>query len=231
MAGVQTCAPERRRHVYGRHVGRRITAHLEGLLAGTLPALRLDLSRPPPSPLTDLFSAGTLDTWLEIGFGGGEHLAWQADHNRDIGFIGCEPFVRGVASLLARTQELGLSRLRIHDDDARFALDWLPDASIARVFVLFPDPWPKKRHRKRRLLQDEVLTTLARVMRSGAEFRFATDIADYGEMVLANMTARPEFRSRPGLLRDRPADWPVTRYEEKANQAGRLCRFYSFTRI
>ena len=172
--------------------------------------------------------------WLEIGFGGGEHLAWQAEHNPAIGIIGCEPFVRGVAGLIKRLDDEGRAtsaKLRIHNDDARFALDWLPDAGIGRVFVLFPDPWPKKRHRKRRLLNPDVLGQLARVMRRGALLRFATDIADYGDMVIEHMADQPGFAARPGLLADRPDDWPVTRYEQKAIAAGRSRRLYAFERV
>ena len=225
--------PIKRRLVYGRHVGRGLTDYQENLLQAALPALKLDLSQPAPGPLTALFGAAARDVWLEIGFGGGEHLAWQAQNNSGIGIIGCEPFVRGVASLVKRLQEQGIGpeAVRIHDDDARFCLDWLPDAAVSRVFVLFPDPWPKKRHRKRRLLNLDVLAELARVMRPGAMLRFATDIADYGEMVLEHMAAQPLFSASPGLLTERPADWPVTRYEQKAITAGRPCRLYVFTRV
>jgi tRNA (guanine-N7-)-methyltransferase len=223
--------PPKRRHVYGRHVGRALTTYQEGLLQAALPAVKLDLTQPAPQPLTALFDGETGDVWLEIGFGGGEHLAWQAEHHAGTGIIGCEPFVRGVAGLLTRLGETNASpAVRIHDDDARFALDWLPDASIGRVFVLFPDPWPKKRHRKRRLLNPDVLDKLARVMRPGAALRFATDIADYADMVEEHMAARTDFAANPGLLAQRPADWPVTRYEQKAIAAGRSCRLYVFTR-
>jgi tRNA (guanine-N7-)-methyltransferase len=208
------------------------------LLRTALPALKLDLTQPPPHPLTALFG-GARDVWLEIGFGSGEHLAWQAENSAGVGIIGCEPFVPGVAGLLKRLGGDGVTPLpedgpaalvRIHDDDARFALDWLPDASIGRVFVLFPDPWPKKRHRKRRLLNLDVLAELARVMRKGAALRFATDITDYGEMVEQHMATQADFAARPGLLAERPADWPQTRYEQKALAAGRTCRLYSFER-
>jgi tRNA (guanine-N7-)-methyltransferase len=174
------------------------------------------------------------DVWLEIGFGGGEHLAWQLEANPDVGVIGCEPFIRGVAGIIKRLDESGenlRARLRIHNDDARFALDWLPEASIGRVFVLFPDPWPKKRHRKRRLLNPDVLTALARVMRRGAMLRFATDIADYGDMVEEHMAPRMDFAAAPGLLAERPADWPITRYEQKAIAASRPRRLYVFERV
>ena len=173
--------------------------------------------------------------WLEVGFGGGEHLLWQVEHNPGIGIIGCEPFVRGVAGLVKRLSDQGLASaaapLRIHDDDARFALDWLPDTSIGRVFVLFPDPWPKKRHRKRRLLNPEVLGQLARIMSRGSVLRFATDIADYGDMIIEHMTHQSHFAAKPGLLTERPADWPVTRYEQKAIAAGRPRQLYIFERV
>jgi tRNA (guanine-N7-)-methyltransferase len=220
-----------RRLVYGRHVGRGLTQYQEELLKTALPELQLDLSQPAPRPLERLFGEGARDVWLEIGFGGGEHLAWQAKNHPAVGVIGCEPFVRGVAGLVKRLAEDGIDTVRIHDDDARFALEWLPESSIGRVFVLFPDPWPKKRHRKRRLLNPDVLTMLARVMRSGAVLRFATDIQDYAEMVEEHMAARSDFQPRPGLLSERPADWPVTRYEQKAIAAGRSCRLYAFARV
>jgi tRNA (guanine-N7-)-methyltransferase len=220
-----------RRLVYGRHVGRGLTPYQEDLLRTALPRMKLDLSHPAPQPLTASFGEGVQDVWLEIGFGGGEHLAWQAQNHPGVGVIGCEPFVRGVAGLVKRLAEAGIGAVRIHNDDARFALEWLPGASIGRVFVLFPDPWPKKRHRKRRLLNPDVLTMLARVMRSGAVLRFATDIQDYAEMVEEHMAARSDFAPCPGLLCERPADWPVTRYEQKAIAAGRSCRLYAFARV
>ena len=141
--------PRRRRQLYGRRVGRALTDDLERLIATRLPPLRLDLSRPPPEPLSGIFAAPVEplsgifaapveDVWLEIGFGGGEHLFWQAEHRRSIGFIGCEPFLSGVAKLVRSIDEAGLGTVRLHDDDARHVLDWLPEASIGRVFVLFP---------------------------------------------------------------------------------------------
>jgi tRNA (guanine-N7-)-methyltransferase len=221
----------KRRHFYGRRMGRGMTAFQHGLLETLLPELSLDITVPPPQPLTALFGPDIRDVWLEIGFGGGEHLAWQAERHTDVGFIGCEPFVKGVANLVRSARQGGLAPLRIHNDDARFALDWLPDASIGRAFVLFPDPWPKKRHRKRRFLGPDALASLARVMRPGAVLRFATDIADYAEMVGENIAAQPAFAARPGLLAERPQDWPQTRYEQKAIAAGRLCQFFVFERV
>jgi len=228
---AQSERPRRRRQLYGRRVGRALTDDLERLIATRLPPLRLYLTQSAPEPLSRIFAAPVEDIWLEIGFGGGEHLFWQAEHHRSIGCIGCEPFLSGVAKLVRGIDEAGLGSVRLHDDDARHVLDWLPEASIGRVFVLFPDPWPKKRHRKRRFLNDDGLTSLARVLRIGGELRFATDIADYAAMVTASIGAGGDFAARPGLLDERPADWPLTRYAEKAIAAGRTCQFFRFERV
>jgi tRNA (guanine-N7-)-methyltransferase len=223
-------APVARRHVFGRRVGRGLGGALGDLLKTDLPGLRIDRSAPPPNPLSALFAVPVEDVWLEIGFGGGEHLLWQAEHHPNIGFIGCEPFLSGVAKLVRDIGERGLANIRLHDDDARFLMDWLPAACIGKAFVLFPDPWPKKRHRKRRLLGAEVLTSLARVIRPGGTLRFATDIADYAEMVEEGIAAQTAFAGVPGRLPERPADWPQTRYEQKAIAAGRACAFLEFRR-
>ena len=223
--------PRRHRQLYGRRVGRALTDDLERLIATRLPPLRLNLDGPPPEPLNSMFAAPVEDVWLEIGFGGGEHLFWQAEHHPAIGFIGCEPFMSGVAKLVRSVDEAGLGTVRLHDDDANHVLDWLPEASIGRVFVLFPDPWPKKRHRKRRFLHEHGLSKLARVLRIGGELRFATDIADYAAMVATSVAGRADFAARPGLFAERPVDWPLTRYAEKAMAAGRECQFFRFERV
>ena len=223
--------PRRHRQIYGRRVGRALTDDLERLIATSLPPLRLDLSQPPPSPLSGIFAAPVEDVWLEIGFGGGEHLFWQAENHRAIGFIGCEPFLSGVAKLVRGIEETGLATVRLYDDDARHVLDWLPEASIGRAFVLFPDPWPKKRHRKRRFLNESGLSSLARVLCKGGELQFATDIADYAAMVVATIAKRGDFAARPGLLEERPSDWPLTRYAEKAMSASRACNYFRFQRV
>jgi tRNA (guanine-N7-)-methyltransferase len=223
--------PPLRRKLYGRRVGRGLTPELAALLETRLPELRVDLSAPSPAPLIRLFSLPVDDVWLEVGFGGGEHLLWQAQTHPRTGFIGCEPFVTGVARTLREADEADLTNLRLFDDDARQLLDWLPEASIGRLFVLFPDPWPKKRHHKRRFLHASALDSLARVMRPGAHLRFATDIPSYAEMVIDGMARRSDFAPRPGLLSARPADWPATRYEAKAIKAGRACQFFVFERV
>lgn len=214
---------------YGRRKGKALSARKERLLREVLPRLRLDLDEPPPPRLTDLFAPPASDVWLEIGFGSGEHLLWQAERRLDIGFIGCEPFINGVTSLLGAIEDRDLRTVRVHDGDARDVLAWLPDASIGCVFLLFPDPWPKKRQLKRRLLTPELVRALARVLRYGGEFRFASDDTDYAEQARLLFTEAPAF-IRFGDWRTRPADWPGTRYEKKALSDGRRPVYLGFKR-
>jgi tRNA (guanine-N7-)-methyltransferase len=163
--------------------------------------------------------------WLEIGFGAGEHLAQQAEQHPGLGFIGCEVFENGIARLLGDIAHRELANIRIFADDARLLVDCLVPASIARVFILFPDPWPKERHHKRRLVAPATLDRLAWVMQPGAELRLATDDPGYLVWMLEHVTAHPEFEwlaRTPADWRARPPDWPATRYEEKARAAGPL---------
>ena len=220
---------------YGRKRGRKLSERQLRLLADLLPRVAVDLSQPAPEPLTAVFaSAGRLkDVWLEIGFGGAEHLVWQAEHNRDIGLIGCEPFEDGVVKALSAIEENGLDNICIHADDARRLLRWLPADSIAKAFILFPDPWPKKKHAKRRLVSTATLDLLARVMRSGAELRVATDIEDYLRAILVAFHAHGAFvwlANGPSDWRFRDSDWPPTRYERKALREGRRGYFLRFQR-
>ena len=175
----------------------------------------------------------TSRTWLEIGFGGGEHLIWQADANPDVGLIGCEVFEDGVVKALSAIEEGGLANVRLSTEDARELLRHLPDASLDRVFILFPDPWPKKRHVKRRLVNRGLFDHLARVMRPGGELRIGTDIADYLRTMLLAARGRADFAWQVQGPRDwrlRPTDWPQTRYEAKAVREGRRCYFLRFIR-
>jgi tRNA (guanine-N7-)-methyltransferase len=179
------------------------------------------------------FGAAPRPIWLEIGFGGGEHLALQAERHRETGFLGCEVFENGIARLLAEIDRRRLANIRIFADDARFLLAALPAASVDRVFVLFPDPWPKERHKKRRLISTDTLDRLAAVMADGAELRLATDDCDYLTSMLERATRHPCFAwlaRRPPDWRERPADWPPTRYEEKARAAGRTPFFLRIAR-
>lgn len=171
---------------------------------------------------------------MEIGFGAGEHLEAQARAHPEIGFIGCEPYINGVASLLSRLREQGNpGNIRLHPGDARDLLDALPDGCIARLFVLFPDPWPKTRQHKRRIVAPAMLDDFARVLAPGAELRAATDDMDYAAWMLEHVRAHPEFAwdvMGPPDWRDRPADWVPTRYEQKALAAGSPCVYFRFRR-
>ena len=204
---------------YGRRKGKRLSPRKERLIADLLPLLRPDLGHKPPSDLRALFPIPVREVWLEIGFGSGEHLLWQAERHPDIGFIGCEPFINGVATLLGSIEDRGLKTVHIHDGDARDVLAWLPDNSIARVFILFPDPWPKKRQLKRRLVSPELVDALGRVMAPGGELRFASDDEDYAGQALLTVERSGAFAwlaRRAADWRNRPDDWPPTRYELKA---------------
>ena len=219
---------------FGRRHGRKLSPRQDALLASLLPRFALDLAVPAPDPLEPLFPDAPRETWLEIGFGGGEHLVWQANRNRDVGLIGCEPYEDGVVKVLSAIDSGQLANVRLHADDARAVLRWLPEASIARAFVLFPDPWPKKKHRKRRLVGTATLGLLARVMRPGAELRIGTDIGDYARTILIAMQATPAFRwtaTGPKDWRVRPDDWPPTRYEQKAEREGRRSCYFRFERV
>jgi tRNA (guanine-N7-)-methyltransferase len=180
-----------------------------------------------------LFEPARRSIWLEIGFGSGEHLAQQAERHPTAGFIGCEVFENGIVKLLAQIEQRRLDNIRIFADDGRLLIAALPPASIDRVFILFPDPWPKRRHHKRRLLSRETLDRLAEIMADGAELRAATDDGDYLCWILERLTGHPAFEwlaRRPGDWRERPADWPPTRYEEKTRAAGRSPAFLRFRR-
>lgn len=218
---------------FGRKRGRKISARQESLLRDLLPRVSVDLGSPAPRDLCTLFPTATSEVWLEIGFGGAEHMIAQARANPHVAVIGCEPFEEGVVKALAAIADGGLGNIRLHADDARPLLRWLPAASLARAFILFPDPWPKKRHAKRRLFSAPVLDELARVMRPGGELRFATDWGDYARHALYAAATQKSFSwaaASPADWRQRPPDWPQTRYETKAIAQGRRSYFFRFIR-
>ena len=230
---VQIAMAEAQLRSYGRRKGRPLSARQERLLTELLPRLRLDLKPPAPRNLRDLFPVPVGEAWLEIGFGSGEHLLWQAEHHEDVGLIGCEPFINGVASLLGAVEQRAVANIRIHDGDAREVLAWLPEGAISRIFMLFPDPWPKKRQLKRRLLALETVKELAWVLAPGGELRFASDDGDYAAQALVLIGRSGLFEwaaARPADWRERPADWPETRYERKAVGAGRKLIYLKFAR-
>ncbi len=184
--------------------------------------------------LAGIFPEPVSEVWLEIGFGAGEHLIWQAEEHPHVGVIGAEPYVNGVVAAVSAVEARRLGgRIKIHPDDALSLLNWLPKASLAKAFVLFPDPWPKKRHRERRIFSPVLLDKLARVLRPGAELRFASDIADYAEAAIDHANAHPDFEAAQMFTsanRQAASDWPVTRYEEKARKQGRSATFISMRR-
>lgn len=179
------------------------------------------------------FAPPCREVWLEVGFGAGEHLLAQAAANPTVGLVGCEPYVNGVASLLGLLGDDLAGRVRVLMGDARPLLLALADASLARVFVLFPDPWPKRRHAKRRFFSGPVVAALARVLRPGGELRLATDAGAYAREALLAIRQSGSFRWQAGSAADwrlRPADWPATRYEAKALAAGRNPVYLRFRR-
>jgi tRNA (guanine-N7-)-methyltransferase len=199
---------------FGRLKSRPIKPRQAALMETRLPELRV-----PPGPVDPaVLMSGARETWLEIGFGGGEHMAAQAARHPDVLILGAEPFTNGVASAVRHVDEQGLSNVRIHDGDVRELIARLPDASMARVFILFPDPWPKARHHKRRLVQADTVAELARVLKPGGALRFASDWADYVDWALERITSNPAFQWTAGRADDwrtPPADHVTTRYEEK----------------
>lgn len=207
---------------YGRRKGKRLRDRQAELIADLLPRLRLPESGPLDPPA--LFDMPVDDIWLEIGFGGGEHLIAQAQAHRNVGIIGCEPFINGMAKLLSHVDEAGIGNVRLHDADAVPVLGRLPDASIGRAFILYPDPWPKRRHRRRRIVSDATLAQLGRVIRPGGLLRFATDIDDYAAWTLARIGRSSDFVWQATCADDwrKPWDgWISTRYEQKAFREGR----------
>ncbi|MEM9344657.1 MAG: tRNA (guanine(46)-N(7))-methyltransferase TrmB [Pseudomonadota bacterium] len=224
------------RNFYGRIHGKTLKPAQQRYLAEDLPRLRVpgvewdenpDRTQLNPKDLFD----GPL--WLEIGFGGGEHLVHQATENSGVGIIGCEPFVNGVAMCLGKIRKAGVSNIRLHPGDARDLFDVLPAASVAKAFLLYPDPWPKARHHRRRFVTPEHLGPLARVMAKGAELRLATDIPDYVRQTLEEVP-RAGFRwtaGGPSDWRNAWGDWPGTRYEAKALREGRAPHYMTFVRL
>jgi len=209
----------RQRTLYGRRRGKKLRAGQESLLDTLLPKLLITV---PPEPqkidLASLFGASRKEIWLEVGFGAGEHLVWQAEHHPEVGLIGCEPFINGVAKCLAHIERTGVSNIRLFTDDARLVMAGLPDRSLSRAFILFPDPWPKTRHHKRRFVERTNLDVLARLMKPGAELRLATDDPSYLPWMVEHACTHPAFEwlaERPSDWRGRPDDWPPTRYEQK----------------
>lgn len=200
-------------------------------MASAYPALALDLAAQAPSPLTTIFPAPVDEVRLEIGFGGGEHLVAEATTSPGVGFIGVEPFVAGMAKAVAAIADAGLRNVRLYDGDAVHLLDWLPPASLSRVDLLYPDPWPKRRHWKRRFVSLGNLDRIARALIPGGLFRVASDIDDYIAWTLLHLARRQDFTwtaERADDWRKPFPGWPGTRYEAKAIKAGRKPTYLEF---
>jgi tRNA (guanine-N7-)-methyltransferase len=221
------------RAFFGRRKGHKLRRGREQLVATLLPQLALDLTVSAPPDIRSLFPIPVSRVALEIGFGGGENLVREAESDPGTGFVGCEPFINGMASALSAVETYQLKNIRLHHGDAVEVLDWLPEASISRVDLLYPDPWPKKRHRKRRFVSDQNVLRLARVLKPDALFRFATDIADYAEWTLIRFRRSDAFDWIAERADDWRKPWPefsCTRYEAKAVREGRTPCYLVFKR-
>ena len=222
-----------RRAFFGRRVGHKLRPRQAALFATLLPRLALDLT----APLTDvskLFPGPVDRVRLEIGFGGGEHLLAEALREPGSGFIGIEPFVNGMAKALTAIETHKLGNVRLHHGDAADVLSWLPKGALARVDLIYPDPWPKRRHWKRRFVQEASLAEIARVLRGGGEFRFASDIADYVAWTLERAVRRPELEWTAERADDFRLPWDgytMTRYGRKAEREGRKATYLRFRRL
>lgn len=224
------------RNFYGRRHGKTLRPSQKGYLEQDLGRLTLGGVRagdnPDRRPLDMAALFGGRPVWLEVGFGGGEHLVHQAALHPEVGLIGCEPFVNGVAMLLGKIRAAGVENLALHPGDVRELFDVLPEASIGRTFLNYPDPWPKKRHHRRRFVTPAYLAPLARVMAPGAILRVATDIPDYVRQTLEEVPKAgfDWLAERPQDWREPWDDWLSTRYEQKALREGRVPHYLTFRR-
>ena len=222
------------RAFFGRRKGHALRPRQAELIEALLPELALGISRPSPVPIATLFPVPVDDIALEIGFGGGENMVAQALARPRIGIIGVEPFVNGMAKALAGIEAAGLRNIRLHFADAIDLIAWLPDASLARIDLIHPDPWPKRRHRKRRFVQDPTVAQFARILRRGGEVRFVTDIADYTVWTLRHFVRSADFAWTAERADDWRKGWPdfvTTRYHAKAARAQRPSCFLIFRRL
>lgn len=213
--------PAKKPSLFGRQKTKKLSARQQHLVDVLLPELKLNPDQDEPD------TKGWLSQrplWMEIGFGGGEHLANLAEKHPEVNFIGCEPFLNGLAKLLVAISEKNLTNIRIYNHDARHILAWLPPASLDQLYLLYPDPWPKKRHRKRRFTTMDNLALIARTLKPGAGFLIASDIPDYIRTTLIALMNTPDLAWQPQSANDwkiPPEGWPGTRYEKKALREGR----------
>jgi tRNA (guanine-N7-)-methyltransferase len=225
--------PRPPRAFFGRRKGHPLRPQQAALFESLLPRLALDLAAPAPADLATLFPSVVDAVRLEIGFGGAEHLLAEARVQPRTGFIGCEPFVNAMAKALTAIEAQSIANIRLCFGDAIVLLDWLPEGALARIDLIYPDPWPKRRHWKRRFVQDQTVVKFARVLRRGGEFRFVTDIPDYAAWTLARVLRSPHFEWTAERADDWRLPWPGfsgTRYEAKAKREGRVPCYLIFWR-
>jgi tRNA (guanine-N7-)-methyltransferase len=219
---------------FGRRKGHKLRSHQADLIEHLLPRLSLDIGKPCPRDLADLFDPPPDEIRLEIGFGGGEHLIAEARAFPNVAFIGCEPYVNGMAKILTQIEAHDIGNIRLFAGDAAELLAWAPQHSLARVDLIHPDPWPKRRHWKRRFVQDATIAAMARVLKPGGEFRFVSDIADYCGWTLAHLARSSDFfwtAERASDWRLPWADYTMTRYGRKAEREGRDATYLRFRKI
>jgi tRNA (guanine-N7-)-methyltransferase len=226
-------AEHRHGSFFGRRKGHKLRSHQADLIAELLPRLALDITSSGPAGLAELFDTPVENVRLEIGFGGGEHLIAEALAFPDTGFIGCEPYVNGMAKILTQIEAHNIGNIRLFAGDAAELLVWAPQRALARIDLIHPDPWPKRRHWKRRFVQDPTVAAMARALKPGGEFRFVSDIADYCAWTLAHLARSTDFV----WTAERAADWrlpwdgyTMTRYGRKAEREGRVAAYLRFRR-
>ncbi|MCK1397904.1 tRNA (guanosine(46)-N7)-methyltransferase TrmB [Bradyrhizobium sp. 4] len=222
------------RAFFGRRKGHKLRQHQAELIDHLLPRLALAIDREAPADAREIFAPAVDDLRLEIGFGGGEHLAAEAQSFATTGFIGCEPYVNGMAKILAQIEAADIGNVRLFAGDAAELLAWLPKASLSRIDLIHPDPWPKRRHWKRRFLQDRTIAAMARVLKAGGEFRFVCDIDDYCAWTLSHLSRSQDFVWLAERADDFRLPWDgytMTRYGRKATREGRKAAYLRFRRV
>ena len=227
-------ADHRHGSFFGRRKGHKLRAHQLDLIEQLLPRLALEIGGASPSDLTELFDRPLDAVRLEIGFGGGEHLVAEALSFPDAGFIGCEPYVNGMAKILAQIEAHNVTNIRLFAGDAAELLAWAPPRSLARIDLIHPDPWPKRRHWKRRFVQDATVAAMARILKPSGEFRFVSDIDDYCGWTLAHLVRSSDFEWTAERASDWRQPWPgytMTRYGRKAEREGRKAAYFRFRRV
>jgi tRNA (guanine-N7-)-methyltransferase len=219
---------------FGRRKGHKLRSHQADLIENLLPHLALDITTPAPGDLAELFDDGITDVRLEIGFGGGEHLVAEARAFPQTGFIGCEPYVNGMAKILTQIEAHNIGNIRLFAGDAAELLAWAPPQSMRRIDLIHPDPWPKRRHWKRRFVQDSTVAAMVRILKANGEFRFVSDIDDYCAWTLSHLLRSPDFLWTAERAPDWQLPWPdytMTRYGAKAEREGRKATYLLFRRV